>query len=501
MQKISEKWLAFLGIALLSFGCYLDYTVVNIALPTIQKEMQVSLLSLQWVMNIYFLALCALATIMGRLGDLFGRRRIFYIGTSIFGIASLIAGFAHSILWLILGRLLQGVGAAIVFPIGLSLLPDSFPENERGKSIAWLGSVGGIALALGPVLGGLIVTYLGWRWIFFINVPILFLGYIFSRKVVKESLSKNIKKDLDWQGGILLTFTTSGMVLGLIHSESSGWINFTTIIYFVVAIISAVCLIAVEKNQKNPLINFKDFSNYFFYSGAVFIFLAGALSAVALFFDPLYLQIIRNQSPQSTGFILFLIPAAVLCFAPLMGWLSSRHGIINTILFGLVSSFVAGLLHLFFNIATSYFYIGLAFICLGFMWAMGNTVPIMAAQTAVGTERAGAATGTMVTLFNMGGSIGLAIAVVVYNITALRSLQKLPADHSTKLHLLEKLISNPANALQMIMSKEMHGFFQEAFLQGFSGVMWFWLILSVIILGSVGWIKFRILKVADKPRK
>lgn len=497
----SNKWLAFIGIALLSFGCYLDYTVVNIALPTIQNEMHVSLLSLQWVMNIYFLALCALATIMGRLGDLFGRRRIFYIGTIIFGIASLVAGFAHSILWLILGRFLQGVGAAIVFPVGLSLLPDSFPEHERGKSIAWLGSVGGIALALGPVLGGLIVTYLGWRWIFFINLPILLLGYFCSRKVIKESFSENAKMDLDWQGAILLAFTTSGIVLGLIHSENSGWINFVTIIYFIAAIISVVFLIKVERNQKNPLINFKDFSNYFFYSGAVFVFLAGVLSAVALFFDPLYLQIIRNQSPQTTGFILFLIPAAVLCSAPIMGWLSSRYGIINTILFGLVISFVAGLLHLFFNSTTSYFYIAFAFICLGFMWAMGNTVPIMAAQTAAGTERAGAASGTMVTLFSMGGSIGLAIVVVVYNITALRSLQKLPADLSTKLHFLETLISNPANALQVIMSKEIHRFFQEAFLQDFSGVMWFWLILSVIILGSVGWIKFRILKVADKPRQ
>lgn len=490
----SNKWLAFIGIALLSFGCYLDYTVVNIALPTIQKEMQVGLLSLQWVMNIYFLALCGLATIMGRLGDLFGRKRIFYIGTIIFGIASLIAGFAYSILWLILGRFLQGIGAAIVFPVGLSLLPDSFPENERGRSIAWLGSVGGIALALGPVLGGLIVTYLGWRWIFFVNLPILFLGYFCSRKVLKESFSKNVKMDLDWLGAILVAFTTSGIVLGLIHSESAGWINFATIIYFVVAIISAVFLIKVEKNKENPLINFKDFSNYFFYSGAVFVFLAGALSAVALFFDPLYLQIIRSQSPQATGFILFFIPAAVLCFAPIMGWLSSRYGIINTILFGLVISLAAGILHLFFNSTTSYFYISLAFTCLGFMWAMGNTVPIMAAQTAVGTERAGAATGTMVTLFSVGGSIGLAIAVVVYNIVGLRSLQTLPVDQLAKSHFLEKLISNPANALQMIMSKELHGFFQEAFLQGFSGVMWFWIILSIIILGSVGWIKFQTLK-------
>lgn len=160
------KWYAFIGIALLSFGCYLDYTVVNVALPTIQNELQANLVSAQWVMNIYFLALCILATVMGGIGDLYGRRRCLYVGGGIFIIASIIAGFSSNIYWLILGRLFQGVGAAMIFPLGLSLLPQFFPEEERGKALAWFGSIGGIGLALGPLLGGLIVTYLGWRWIF-----------------------------------------------------------------------------------------------------------------------------------------------------------------------------------------------------------------------------------------------------------------------------------------------------------------------------------------------
>lgn len=166
VNNYQHKWYAFIGIALLSFGCYLDYTVVNVALPTIQHELQANLVSMQWVMNIYFLALCVLATVMGGIGDLYGRRRCLYLGGGIFVIASIIAGISSDIHWLILGRLLQGVGAAIIFPLGLSLLPQFFPEEERGKAVAWFGSIGGIALALGPLLGGLIVTYLGWRWIF-----------------------------------------------------------------------------------------------------------------------------------------------------------------------------------------------------------------------------------------------------------------------------------------------------------------------------------------------
>src|SRR3990167_6279625 len=184
-----HKWRSFIGIALLSFGCYLDYTIVNVALPTIQQQLHANLVTLQWVMNIYFLALCVLATVMGRCGDIYGRRRLFYTGVFIFAIASVLAGCAYNIHWLIIGRLLQGIGAAIVFPLGPSLLPQSFPEKDRGKAIAWFGSVGGIALALGPVLGGLIVSYFGWRWIFFINIPLIFLGFIFCFSVIQESKS------------------------------------------------------------------------------------------------------------------------------------------------------------------------------------------------------------------------------------------------------------------------------------------------------------------------
>lgn len=143
LEAHPHKWRAFIGICLLSFGCYLDYTVVNVALPTIQQQLQASLTSLQWVMNIYFLVLCILATIMGRCGDLYGRRRLFYIGVGIFAAASFLAGFATHINGLIFGRLLQGVGAAIVLPLGPSLIPSIFPENQQGKAIGWLGSLGG----------------------------------------------------------------------------------------------------------------------------------------------------------------------------------------------------------------------------------------------------------------------------------------------------------------------------------------------------------------------
>jgi len=486
----SNKWWAFIGITLLSFGCYLDYTVVNVALPTIQKELQANLTQLQWIMNIYFLALCILATIMGRCGDLYGRRRVFYIGVNIFAIASLIAGFSANIEGLILGRFLQGIGAAIVFPLGPSLLPEAFPKKERGKAIGWLGSLGGIALALGPMLGGIIVAYWGWRWIFFINIPIILLGYLFSFKSVKESAVKHISPELDWFGMLFLALTIAGIVMGLINSQASGWFDALTLTYLVVGIVSSVVLFKIERNNINSLINFRDFSNLMFYAGAVLCFLAGVLSAVALFFDPLYLQVIREQSPEFSGLVLFAIPIAVFVVAFIVGWLIHQLGIVNTIISGLALATLACFLQIFFTNVTPLWYVIIAFICLGSMWAMGNTVTLIAAQTTVESSRSSVATGTMVTMFNIGGSIGLAIAVVVYHFAGMSYLKHFFQMHTQQLSSnqflqLEGLISNPAQSLKLQMNPVIHSIFNDAFMQSFSGVMWFLFILSILTLLSV----------------
>lgn len=493
----SNKWWAFIGIALLSFGCYLDYTVVNVALPTIQKELQANLTQLQWIMNIYFLALCILATIMGRCGDLFGRRRVFYIGVSIFAVASLIAGLSANINWLIFGRFLQGLGAAIVFPLGPSLLPEAFPEKERGKVIAWLGSLGGVALALGPMLGGVIVVYWGWRWIFFINIPIILLGYLFSLKSINESEVKHITRQLDWLGMLFLALTMAGIIMSLINSQTSGWLDTLTLTYLVVGIVSGVVLFKIERKNINPLIDFRDFSNLMFYSGAVLCFLAGVLSAVALFFDPLYLQVIREQSPDFSGLVLFAIPIAVFVVAFIVGWLIHQLGIVNTIISGLALAILACFLQIFFTNVTPLWYVIIAFICLGSMWAMGNTVPLIAAQTAVGSSRSSVATGTMVTMFNIGGSIGLAMAVVVYHFAGMSYLKHFYLMHTQKISSdqfsqLEELISNPAQSLKLQIDTFTHSIFNDAFMQGFSGVMWFLFVLSICMLLSI--LIFKILK-------
>jgi hypothetical protein len=211
---------------------------------------------------------------------------------------------------------------------------------------------------------------------------------------------------------------------------------------------------------------------------------------VTLFFDPLYLQIIKNQSPQFSGLVLFAIPVAVFLVAFLVGGFIERLGIFNTILLGLVLACLSAILQIFFRIDTSLFYIIIAFICLGSVWAMGNTVSVIAAQNGVTPERKSVATGTVVTMFNIGGSIGLAMAVVIYHSFGFHALMKKELMDATQLSLLKELIANPASSLQIAMNTMTHDSFQGIFIQGFTGVMWFLFLLSFVILLVIAIWKF-----------
>jgi EmrB/QacA subfamily drug resistance transporter len=485
MNQYQNKWYAFIGIALLSFGCYLDYTVVNVALPTIQNELQVKLTSMQWVMNIYFLALCVFAVIMGRLGDLYGRSRFLYAGSSVFLVASVIAGCAWSINGLILGRLLQGIGAAIIIPTGLSLLPQLFPEQERSKAIALFGSIGGMALAIGPLLGGLIVTYCGWRWIFFLNIPISLIGYLFCFKSVKESPARVKQVVLDIRGMVFLALTMTGLVLGLIYSQSTDWQHDWVWGCFLVAIISGFLLIKAEKNHPDPLINFSDFSKLLFGAGVLLCFTAGLLSSVTLFFDPIYLQIIKKQSAQLSGLVLSVIPISVFLMAFFIEKLVNRLGLLQTILSGLGLACFSILLQIFFSSTTSLSYIVGSFICLGCVWALGNTVSLIAAQTAVGPQRVSVATGTLVTLFNVGGSMGITSATLIYHWASEKQLASMGPIQSSMQSLLRDYILNPAHSLQSSTQDQAYRLFSELFMKGFTSIMSFlilFLLISVFFL-------------------
>ena len=277
--------------------------------------------------------------------------------------------------------------------------------------------------------------------------------------------------------------------MSLLHSAAAGWANATTLSYLLIGILAGIILFKVEQNAENPLLDFNDFKKLLFYSGSVLIFLSGVLSAVALFFDPLFLQIIRGESVQVSGFMLFAIPAALLCVAIFVNGFIQKMGIVNTLILGLPCGIIACVLQALFSETISLVYVIISFIGLGAMWAIGNTASIIAAQTAVNPERRSVATGTMVTLFNIGGSIGLALAVAIYHASATSALKRQIANFGVDgIEQIKQFINNPADLLQRHVSFVLHEVFNSAFLQGFSAVMWsLFTLLSVALLSVLGW--------------
>src|ERR1700733_8208098 len=226
---MARKWWTLIAVCTGVFMLLLDVTIVNVALPQIETAFKASLSDLQWVIDAYALTLAALLLTAGSIADLAGRRRVFAIGIVVFTLGSVLCGLAQSPTFLALSRALQGVGGAIMFATALALLAQAFPPRERGVAFAVFGAVTGVAVAVGPVLGGAITSGLSWRWIFFVNVPIGAGALAVTLLRVDESKLASAPRP-DWAGFVTFSLSLAGLVFGLIRSAAEGWGSATVLV-------------------------------------------------------------------------------------------------------------------------------------------------------------------------------------------------------------------------------------------------------------------------------
>ena len=217
-----KKWLALTGISILSFIVFLDFTIVNTILPGIQRDLHATVDELQMVMNAFFLMLTVFMVTMGRVGDIYGRRRVLYAGVIVFAAASIIAGTAGTAEILIACRFVQGIAGAILLTCGVALVEHHFPEPERGRAVAVFMSITGFGMAAGPVIGGLLMSALSWRWAFYVNVPIVVLGFLVALGSVQETPRQEDQK-IDWLGLALLTPGMTALVTAIMKGNEWGW--------------------------------------------------------------------------------------------------------------------------------------------------------------------------------------------------------------------------------------------------------------------------------------
>ena len=322
----NRKWWTLGAVAFGLFMIMLDNTIVNVALPSIQSDLNIGISELEWVFNGYALTFGVLMLTGGKLADLFGRRRIFIVGLVVFTVASLFCGLATSAGWLIGARVLQGAGSALMNPATLSIITATFPPRQRGMAIGIWAGVSAMALAIGPLVGGLITEHWSWNWIFFINVPIGILAIIVTRLVVDESRDTSAEQRLDLPGLLSSGIALFALTYGLIEANTYGWSSPRILGLFAVAAIGFAAFILLEMHQRAPMLDLSLFKNGTFAGANSVMLLVGLAMFGVFFYNSLFIQNILGWSAVQTGASFLPMTVLIILVAPFAGKYSDRVG-------------------------------------------------------------------------------------------------------------------------------------------------------------------------------
>jgi EmrB/QacA subfamily drug resistance transporter len=409
-----NKWWTLVAVSLGTFMLLLDITIVNVALPDIQQALHSSFSDLQWIVDAYALTLAAFLLTAGSLADMYGRRLLYLIGLVVFTLASALCGFAVSTLMLQLSRALQGAGGAIMFAVSLALLADAFRGKDRGVAFGVWGAVTGLAVAIGPLLGGLLTTGLSWRWIFFVNAPIGIAAVIISVLKVAESRAPHATRP-DWAGFSLFTVALSSLVYGLIESNQRSFSNPLVLGCFAAAAVLLVAFVAVELRTSAPMFDLSLFRLPTFSGGSVAAFGLSASIFSMLLYLVLYIQDILGYSALATGVRLMVISGGILLTSTVAGRLTSRVPIRLLIGPGLLIVGIGLLLMRGLNAGSSWTHLIPGMIVGGI--GVGLVNPPLA-STAVGVvppQRAGMASGISSTFRQVGIATGIALLGALFS--------------------------------------------------------------------------------------
>jgi EmrB/QacA subfamily drug resistance transporter len=304
---------------------FIDGTVVNVALPALQTNLNATIVDVQWVIEAYSLLLAALLLVGGSLGDHYGRRRVFLVGVALFAFASAWCGFASNIGQLIAARAAQGFGAALLVPGSLAIISSSFPENERGRAIGTWSGFSAITTAIGPVMGGWLIEHLSWRAVFFINIPLAVLVILISLWRVPES-SNEESAGIDWWGAIFGALGLGALVYGLIESSRLGFTDRSVLIAFVVAVALVVIFLIFEARVRNPMLPLALFRSRTFTGANLLTFLLYGAFGGTLFFLPLNLIQVQHYSATAAGAALLPLILIIFLLSRWSGGLVESYG-------------------------------------------------------------------------------------------------------------------------------------------------------------------------------
>lgn len=387
----------------------LDNTVLNVALPSMRRDLDASVAGLQWTIDAYTLVLASLLMLAGSTADRIGRRKVFVAGLLAFTAGSLLCSLAPSLGWLIVFRMVQAIGGAMLNPVAMSIITNTFTDPaERARAIGVWGAVGGVSMAAGPLIGGVLVDSVGWRSIFLINVPIGLAALVLTLRHIPESRAARPRRP-DPVGQVLVIALLGSLTYGIIEAPAAGWRSPLITGCAVVAVASLVGLLVYEPRREDPLIDLRFFRSAPFSGSTVIAISAFAGLAGFLFLNTLYLQDVRGLSALHAGLYMLPMAALTVVFAPLAGRLVGSRGPRICLLIAGVAMAASGLLFALFEAETSNPLLFTGYVLFGLGFGMVNAPITNTAVSGMPRSQAGVAAAIASTSRQTGGTLGVAV--------------------------------------------------------------------------------------------
>jgi EmrB/QacA subfamily drug resistance transporter len=403
----SRKWLVLSAVAMGIFLATIDGSIVNVALPTLSTALGADFATVQWVVLSYLLTITTLLAVVGRLADMYGRKRLYNSGFVVFTVGSLLCGLSPSVGWLIGFRVLQGIGAALILALGLALVTEAFPPQERGRALGIAGSIVSIGIVTGPTLGGVIIENLSWHWIFFVNVPIGILGtYLVWRNIPATRPPGG--QAFDFGGAATLCLGLLGVLLGLTTGQREGFTSPQALGLFAFGIFFLLALLTIQRRHPQPIIDPVLFRNRLFTVNLItgLLVFVGLGSGVLI---PFYLETVLGYSVQQVGLLLAVVPIALGIVSPISGVLSDRVGSRPISILGLAVTLLGYLALSTLSTETTAVGFMLRYVLVGIGVGLFQSPNNSAMMGTAPRERLGVASGLLAMTRNLGQTVGIAV--------------------------------------------------------------------------------------------
>lgn len=407
-----HRWWILVAVCLFTFMSTLDGSIVNIALPVMSKDLKIPMNQAEWVVSIYLIVICALLLLFGKLGDAYGKIKIFKIGSILFTIGSLLCGFNSGLFVLLAARVIQAIGAAMTMSTNNGIITEVFPFTERGRALGMIGSFVALGSIAGPGVGGLILAHLNWGYIFLINVPVGILAIILGAMILPKDITLT-KQKIDKLGAFLFAVVMVTLFGGIFLGQEIGFTKPVILLLLLVAVIAAVVFVYIELHVEKPILELKIFKNANFSLSILCAFLIFVANFFFNVISPFYLENARGLAANYAGYALMTFPIVQVIVAPISGTISDKIGPELLTFIGLIIISISQVGYMLMNLATPLwvfmFFVGLVGFGNGVFQAPNNTI----VMNSVEVKDLGIAGGINALARNFGMVIGISAATTV----------------------------------------------------------------------------------------